>query len=53
MTIVLISEFRRYIHEKFPSVLEGFYQIGEIFDKDALSRLRAVDATVFEVKKTK
>lgn len=46
-----ISEFRRYFSEKYPSILEGFYQLGELFDKDALARLRQRDLEVFEVKR--
>ncbi|XP_031617302.1 uncharacterized protein LOC116337115 [Contarinia nasturtii] len=45
--------FRGYIGEKFPSILEGFYRIGEIFDKDALARLREADSATFAVKKSK
>lgn len=45
--ICSIAEFRKYIGEKFPSVLEGFYRIGELFDKDALARLRESDSETF------
>lgn len=47
------TEFRGYIHDKFPYLLEGFYKIGEIFDKDALARLRQVDSAAFETKRSK
>lgn len=41
------------MHVNFPYVLEGFYKFGEVFDKDALARLRTVDSAVFETKKDK
>lgn len=47
------QEFRGYINDKFPYLLEGFYKIGEIFDKDSLARLRQIDSAAFEVKKSK
>lgn len=50
--VLLFTEFRGYISEKFPFLLEGFYQIGEIFDKESLARLRQIDRAVFEVKKS-
>lgn len=49
----LFAEFRGYISDKFPYLLEGFYKIGEIFDKDSLARLRQIDSAAFEVKKSK
>lgn len=41
------------MHNNFPFVLEGFYKIGEVFDKEALQRVRKIDLEVFEVKKDK
>lgn len=45
------QDFRRYMHVNFPIVLEGFYKFGEVFDKDALARVRTYDSAVFEAKK--
>lgn len=39
------------MHVNCPFVLEGFYKFGEVFDKDALARVRATDSAVFAVKK--
>lgn len=39
------------MHVNFPFALEGFYKFGEIFDKDALARIRSTDSAVFAVKK--
>lgn len=48
---LFFTEFRRYMNEKYPSILEGFYKFGEFFDKDALAHIREVDLATFEAKK--
>lgn len=40
-------EFRGYINNNFPSLLEVFYKTGEFFDPDAVKRLRDIDTAVW------
>lgn len=39
------------MNENFPSILEGFYSVGEYFDKENIQRVRRIDAEVWSVKK--
>lgn len=38
-------EFRQYMHDNLPLILEGFYKVGETFGS---SRTREVDFTVWQ-----
>lgn len=52
MICLSFSEFRGYINEHFPILLEGFYKLGETFDPSSLEYLRKIDAEYFAVQKS-
>lgn len=45
-------EFRLYLNESFPSVLEGYYKFGELIDKDNVERIRNVDQSYWALQKS-
>lgn len=36
------QDFRQYMNDKYPSILEGYYKIGETFDKN--NKMRQFDS---------
>lgn len=42
------TDFRFYMNENFPIVLESFYKLGEFTNKESIERLRTIDEAVFE-----
>lgn len=41
-------DFRHYCHLNYPSLLEGYYKIGEFFDSaDSIAQIRRTDLTVW------
>lgn len=40
-----MTDFRQYMHEKYPSILEGYYKIGEFMGSG--SEIKKIDSAVF------
>lgn len=38
-------DFRHYVKENYPTILEGYYQVGEVFSKD--NTIRNVDEQIW------
>lgn len=44
------QEFRQYCSVNYPTVLEGYYKVGDFFDSEKNKEIRALDQQVFASK---
>lgn len=47
------SDFRGYMNDNYPTILEYFYKSSEWYDKDKVARIREIDAQVWANQKNK
>lgn len=48
ISYILTLEFRQYIGENYPPVLEYYYRFGELISRGQTSSIRKIDSTYWE-----